>query len=139
VQGYKPAMGTAPPDGTLLDWSDVRDRHEWQALLLGNGLSINVWPGFAYRNLFEHAERTALDDTDKALFGRTPNFELVLADLLTAIRVNAIVAVETAALYDRYRSIQLALGHAIRAVHVRRAQVPRTTRIEIRAELERFE
>jgi hypothetical protein len=128
-----------PPDGTLLDWSEVQGRHRWQTLLLGNGLSINVWPRFAYRNLFEHAERTGLNETDRALFGDTPNFELVLADLLTAVRVNGIVGVETKALYERYRSIQMALGHAVRAVHVDRDDVSMAARAAIRAELERFE
>jgi Domain of unknown function (DUF4917) len=132
-------MAATPPDGTLLGWSEVRGRHRWQTLLLGNGLSINVWPRFAYRNLFEHAERTGLSKTDRALFGDTPNFELVLGDLLTAIRVNEIVGLETAALYERYRSIQVALGYAVRAVHVKRDDVPQSTRAAIRAELERFE
>jgi uncharacterized protein DUF4917 len=106
---------------------------------VGNGLSINVWPRFAYRNLFEHAERTGLTETDRALFGDTPNFELVLGDLLTTIRVNGIVGIETDGLYERYRSIQLALGHAVRAVHVNRDDVPLTTRAAIRSELERYE
>ena len=128
-----------PPDGTLLDWSEIQRRHRWQTLLVGNGLSINVWPRFAYRNLFEHAERTGLTETDRALFRDTPNFELVLGDLLTAVRVNGIVGIETAALYERYRSIQMALGHAVRAVHVARDDVTLTTRAAIRTELERFE
>jgi hypothetical protein len=130
-------MGSGPPDGTLLDWGEVAGRHRWQTLLLGNGLSINVWPPFAYGSLYEHAD--GLTDTDRALFRGTPNFELVLADLLTAIRVNGVLGVEVEPLYERYRSIQLALGHAVRAVHLKRDDVPTETRSAIRRELERYE
>jgi hypothetical protein len=132
-------MPTDPPDGTLLDWGEVVDTHKWQTLLLGNGLSINVWPRFAYRRLYEYAEHGGLTETDRALFGGTPNFEVILGDLLTAIRVNGVVGIETQALYERYRSIQRGLGHAVRAVHVNRDEVPMKTRAAIRQELERYE
>lgn len=130
-------MATGTPDGTLLDWKEVATRHRWQTLLLGNGLSINVWPPFAYRRLYEHADH--LTETDRALFGDSPNFELVLGELLTAIRVNGVVGLDSRALYDRYRSIQSALGHAVREVHVNRDDVPMTTRAAIRHELEEYE
>jgi hypothetical protein len=132
-------MATAPPDGTLRDWGEVAGKHSWQTLLLGNGLSINVWPPFAYTQLFEHAESNGLTETDRALFSGTSNFELVLGDLQTAIRVNGVVGIDNDALYERYRSIQLALGHAVRAVHVNRDDVPVSTRTAIRRELERYE
>ena len=41
-------MPAMPPDGTLLNWRDVRGAHRWEVLLLGNGLSINVHPAFGY-------------------------------------------------------------------------------------------
>jgi hypothetical protein len=132
-------MAAALPDGRLLDWAEARSEHKWQTLLLGNGLSISVWPPFAYRSLFERAEQNGLTETDRALFGGTPNFEVVLGDLLTAIRVNAVVGIDTEALYERYRSIQVALGHAVRAVHLNRDDVPTATRAAIRRELEAYE
>jgi hypothetical protein len=46
---------------------------------------------------------------------------------------------EVEPLYERYRSIQLALGHAVRAVHLKRDDVPTETRSAIRRELERYE
>jgi hypothetical protein len=132
-------MAVELPDGTLHDWAEIADRHPWQTLLLGNGLSINVWPPFAYRRLYEHAEQDALTDEDRALFGETPNFELVLGDLLTAIRVNDVVGIDPGPLYDRYRNIQRALGTAVRDVHVNRDAVPTETRAKVRGVLESFE
>ncbi len=132
-------MALALPDGSLRSWPDVEDAYDWQTLLLGNGLSINVWPRFRYRKLYQHAEQSALTPADRALFRATPNFERVLGDLLTAIRVNEVVGIPSQALYERYRNIQLALGTAVRDVHVNRDAVPGATRQAIRDVLERFE
>src|SRR4051794_15070011 len=118
----------APPDGSLEDWEDIADEHDWDTLLLGNGLSINVWPEFAYGALFDHALGGGLTEDDLALFDSTPNFERVLADLNTAIRVSEASGVDPTPFYERYRRIQLALGHAIRQVHPRLVDVPDDTR-----------
>ena len=45
--------GTHPIDGSLPAWENVEGEADWKALLLGNGLSINVWRDFAYGSLFE--------------------------------------------------------------------------------------
>jgi hypothetical protein len=126
-------------DGSLARWEEIADTEEWQALLLGNGLSINIWPNFGYGSLFDHAQDGNLTDGDRALFEGTTNFERTLADLNVAIRTCDLVGLDTAPLYTRYRSIQLALGHAIREVHLKRSQVPNTTLEAIRGVLERFE
>ena len=104
-------------DGSLSDWQDIADTHEWEILLLGNGLSINVWDGFRYGKLFDHAHNAGLTADDLALFSGTPNFERILADLNTAIRVAEVKGVDPRLFYQSYRRIQLALGHAIRQVH----------------------
>jgi hypothetical protein len=49
------------------------------------------------------------------------------------------VGIDTSPLYARYRSIQLALGHAIREVHLPGSQVPDRTLEAIRSVLEKFE
>ena len=126
-------------DGSLMRWEEIADAEEWQALLLGNGLSINVWPNFGYGSLFDHAQDGNLTEEDRALFGGITNFERVLADLNIAIRTCDLVGMATEPLYACYRSIQLALGHAIREVHLKRAQVPDTTLAAIRNVLEQFE
>ncbi len=128
------------PDGTLLDWRDIAEEHGWDTLLLGNGMSINIWEPFKYRALYDHAKSGGgLSSADRKLFASTPNFERVLADLLTAIRVNEAIEIPIAPALEHYRNIQRALVHAVRAVHVNRERVPLATRRKIRAAMLTFE
>jgi Domain of unknown function (DUF4917) len=132
-------VSSHPLDGSLPYWHEVAEQEEWQVLLLGNGLSINVWPGFAYGSLFEYAGGGGLTDADLALFEATTNFEQVLADLGTAIRVADALGVRAEAFYEPYRRVQRALGHAIRQVHPNRSSVPDSTLTAIREELTNYE
>lgn len=127
------------PDGTLHPWEEVADSHPWETLLIGNGLSRHVWEPFGYPKLFDHASTVDLTEKDRALFDRSPNFERALGDLLTAIRVCSVVGIDTAALYERYRSIQTALGSAVRNVHINRDEVPGKTRQAIKDAMAAFE
>lgn len=131
-------MGSEP-DGTLVDWRDIATAFEWDTLLLGNGMSINVWEPFRYHKLYDHAKANGLSARDRALFASTPNFERVLGDLLTAIRVNRAIGENASRLVDHYRSVQLALVQAVRAVHINRERVPLATRETIAAAMEEFE
>lgn len=124
-------------DGSLPPWGAVASQHPWSALLLGNGLSINVWPHFAYGSLFDHALQNGFTDADRALFDGTQNFERALSDLMTAMRVNATLDLNTQPILDRYRNIQVALGQAIRAVHVNR--ISDDSLLAIRRELLSYE
>jgi hypothetical protein len=133
-----PTMGPEP-DGTLADWRDVAPLHEWDTLLLGNGMSINIWEPFRYRKLYDYAKGDGLSRLDRRLFASTPNFERVLGDLLTAIRVNEAVELDATPLVERYQNIQLALVQAVRAVHLRRERVPLATREAIAAVMKQFE
>jgi hypothetical protein len=132
-------MSTPSLDGTLAAWPDLAPRYAGAVLLTGNGLSINVWPAFGYASLFDQARVGGLTEEDLALFGGTENFERVLSELNTAIRVNETLGQPTDAIYERYRSIQRGLGHAVRAVHLTRSQVPDATLKAIREELLRYE
>jgi hypothetical protein len=107
------------PDGTLFDWRDIATSHKWDTLLLGNGMSISIWEPFGYRKLYDRAKFGDLSARDRKLFSSTQNFERVLVDLLTAIRVNDAVGLDTKPLLERYRNIQLALVHAVREVHLK--------------------
>jgi len=127
------------PDGTLFDWGDIASAHDWDTLLLGNGMSINIWEPFGYRKLYDRAKLDGLSAEDRRLFSSTPNFERVLADLLTAIRVNSAVGLNADPLLERYRHIQLALAHAVREVHLKRSRVPLSTRQLISDTMEQFE
>jgi Domain of unknown function (DUF4917) len=128
-----------PLDGSLPDWAEIAHQDEWQVLLLGNGLSINVWPAFDYGSLFDYASGGGLRDEDMVLFDATTNFEWVLADLGTAIRVADAVGMDTALLYERYQRVQRALGHAIRQVHPGRSELPDSGLAAIREELTNYE
>ena len=132
-------MSTPRLDGSLESWPNLAPHFSDAALLCGNGLSINVWPAFAYGSLFDHAQDGGLTAQDLALFGGTENFERVLSDLNTAIRVNETLGQTTDAIYARYRSIQRGLGHAVREVHLIRSQIPDTALKAIRNELVQYE
>jgi len=132
-------MPTPTLDGSLESWPELAGRFAGSALLSGNGLSVNVWPPFAYGSLFDHARDGGLTDQDLELFAGTENFERVLSDLNTAIRVNEVLGLRADAIYERYRSVQRALGHAIREVHLTRGQVPDQTLARIRQELLSYE
>lgn len=45
-------LASHPIDGSLASWRDIESSCAWSALLLGNGLSMHVWSGFAYGSLF---------------------------------------------------------------------------------------
>jgi Domain of unknown function (DUF4917) len=127
------------PDGTLVDWQDIATSYKWDTVLLGNGMSINIWEPFGYRKLYDRAKFGDLSARDRKLFSSTQNFERVLADLLTAIRVNDAVGLDTKPLLERYRNIQLALVHAVREVHLKLNRVPRVTRETISDTMKQFE
>jgi hypothetical protein len=132
-------MGSPRSEESLETWPDLAARFSQAALLCGNGLSINICHAFDYASLFDHAHDGDLTAEDLALFGETENFERVLSDLNTAIRVNETLKLPADPIYARYRSIQRGLGHAVRAVHLIRSQVPDTTLKSIRDELLRYE
>lgn len=120
-------------DGTLRPWREVARQHPWEVLLLGNGLSINVWPKFAYASLFDQARQDGLGPRDRALFDGTHNFERALSDLKTAMHVAETLDMDTGPMLERYRSIQISLGHAIRQVHLKRSAITDVTFGRIRA------
>src|SRR4051794_22417501 len=122
-------MAQPAPDGSLKSWGAIERAHRWRALLVGNGLSVNVWEDFAYASLYKEARRVgALTGEDDALFRAldTQNFERVLGELNAAIRVASALRNDTTPLVARYQSIQAGLGEAVRAVHVRWERVPPT-------------
>jgi hypothetical protein len=138
--GTDGGRSTAPVlDGSLPQWSSLSGDFSTSALLCGNGLSINVWSRFAYRSLFDQAGGASLAEDDGRLFSETENFERVLSDLGTAIRVNQVLGVDGSSVLERYQSVQRALGHAIREVHIRRMQVPDEVLSTIRVELTRYD
>lgn len=122
------SLSSHPVDGNLAHWSEITAEFDgWSALLLGNGLSMHVWNPFGYPSLFEKAGQVrALSDADRTLFRAldTSNFERVLADLAAAIRMAEALGQDSQPYLERYSSIQMGLGKAVRSVHVNRSGVP---------------
>ena len=101
----------------LLDWVDLENRSGWQTLVLGNGLSINIWSGFAYSNLFK---RASLNHSACQLFSdfKTQNFETVLEALWHAERALAALEYDAGEVTKLYEHVQSALFQAVQKVHV---------------------
>ncbi|MEC4841098.1 DUF4917 family protein [Mycobacteroides chelonae] len=95
-------------------------------MLIGNGMSINVWPRFAYNSLLEQANLTS---AAAQLFGDldTTNFEVVLEGLWHAERVLHALRQSNDQVKGLYRGVQDALFEAIHRVHVPWNSVPRST------------
>lgn len=115
-------------DGRLPTWDGVDHEGEWDALLIGNGLSRSVWPEFDYPSLYRRAVAARkLTRADQAIFaalGHSTNFERVLSDLLTAQAIATALDRSAAPFSLHYASIRMALPAAIRASHVDMGDVP---------------
>jgi hypothetical protein len=127
-------------DTTLQDWNELAGE-SWSGLLIGNGASIAVWPGFQYRSLFERAvEAGVLDNEDGTLFDRldTRNFEEVLSQLATARRVEEALGESSDHASERYDHIRDALISAVQAVHIRYGAVPESTLVHVKDYLKSY-
>lgn len=116
----------------------------WENLLVGNGMSINVSSYFAYDSLYEEACGDfdgSLDDDDIAIFEEfgTTNFEAVLAKLRDGITLAGILGRSRKPYRQRFRSVQAALGAAVRRVHLEWTEVPSETLAAIKAEMRRYD
>ena len=110
-------------DGRLAEWADVEGLASWDGLLLGNGMSINVWPGFDYSSLFEEADLSQADSRSfEAL--ETTNFEVVLESLDRATKLVEASGQKAEFLEERRASIAEALGRTVSSVHISRGQIP---------------
>lgn len=100
----------------LRTWDKISNT-EWPTLLVGNGLSINIWNSFSYDRLLEQAN---LNDAARQLFGDfgTANFEVVLEALWHAERTLAALGQSTTMVNSLYRHVQHQLVAAVRRVHV---------------------
>ena len=80
-------------DAQLPPWLDIEDK-KGDSLLLGNGFSVNIWPKFGYKSLYDLARSgdidSPLDANSIALFEKlaTSNFEDVLKILFHASLVD---------------------------------------------------
>lgn len=125
-------------DGRLSSWDEVQDAEEWDVLLLGNGLSINVWGNFEYGSLYEEAKaRRLLSAEDAQLFERlrAANFEDALHALAESIRVGDALGDDRSHDIERHTSVQKALAAAVHSVHIGRGEIPDDTLERIKREM----
>jgi hypothetical protein len=104
----------------LVQWDDLKRLSTWDTLVLGNGVSINVWGGFKYSNLFNEAN---VSPSASQLFSdfETQNFETVLEALWHAERTLVSLrseATDVAKVTNLYADVQHALFRAVEKVHV---------------------
>jgi hypothetical protein len=111
-------------DARLISWEEI-ESEGWQSLLLGNGFSINIWPGFGYNSLYEVAVSAeiepCLDANSTALFQRldSNNFEDVLRVLFHARLVDEqLGSPQQAQIEALYNSTKNSLAAAVNFSHV---------------------
>jgi len=106
----------------LKNWDTLADR-SWPTLLLGNGVSINVWGRFGYSQLLERAQ---LNKPGRRLFADfdTVNFETVLEALWHAERTLDALSRSTARVHALYEHVQTQLVEAVHGVHVPWSALP---------------
>jgi hypothetical protein len=116
---------TAAVDADLEDWSTLKEK-EWPTLLLGNGLSINLWADFGYTSLFKRAQ---LSSPAKAIFSElgTTNFEQCLECLHHANVVLTALRKSTDKVDQTYEEVRDALFTTVGAVHVPWEDFPQST------------
>lgn len=123
-------------DGNLADWSELDDR-DWSTLLLGNGLSMNLWPGFGYKSLYAAAK---LSDEAKAIFDElgTTNFEQCLECLHHANIALRALKEPTVQVDATYEAVKDALFNTVRELHVPWREFPTDTHDLIASELDKY-
>mgnify|MGYP006289482593 CR=1 FL=1 len=71
----------------LKNWQEIKQEYPKVDLLLGNGFSLNFSDKFHYDKLFEEFLKSSSNSSLYRKF-RTSNFELIMSELQTALKVN---------------------------------------------------
>lgn len=120
-------------DDSLEDWADL-EKEEWPTLLIGNGLSINLWGNFQYSNLFSRAH---FKGRAKRLFNSlgTSNFEIALQALYHAHVAGDAVRSSTRRVDKLYDHVKDGLFETVAKVHVPWSSFPSASHVAIADEL----
>ncbi|RHA37748.1 DUF4917 family protein [Cellulomonas rhizosphaerae] len=107
---------TTAIDSDLQSWLSLQE-DDWPTLLVGNGLSINLWAGFSYSSLYQSA---ALTTAAQSIFNElgTTNFEQCLECLHHANIALSALNESTAKVDQTYEDVRDALFTAVGLVHV---------------------
>ena len=111
-------------------WSSIADPESFKTLLVGNGLSINVWPSFNYGSLFREAQ---LPEDAKAIFTaiESTNFEEALRRLAEARTILDAANKEVSWIDPLYTAIRDRLFMAVHQVHIPWNNLPDSTKLAI--------
>lgn len=107
----------------IQEWNDIKVNFQ-DGLLVGNGASIAVHPGFAYKSLYSEARRIGhIAGRVVQIFENfeTDDFELVLRRLWQATLVNKALGIERGKVEESYEHVRQALIATVRATHVSHA------------------
>lgn len=107
---------TAAITAELTEWRNYAD-DSWPTILIGNGLSINLWEGFRYASLFEQA---GLPAEAKDIFAEldTTNFETVLECLYHARVALTALKDDVSRIDQVYDQVQESLFTSVAKSHV---------------------
>ncbi|WP_205474451.1 DUF4917 family protein [Nocardioides sp. SYSU D00038] len=114
-----------PIDADLQDWAGLSSK-DWPTLLLGNGLSINLWSGFRYASLYASASLTPEAQAIFAELGTT-NFEQCLECLHHANIALRALHKSTTKVDQTYAEVRDALFETVGDVHVPWGHFPQST------------
>ena len=104
----------------IVEWREIRENFN-HTVLLGNGASMAVHPGFGYGSLYDAANELGfLDGPVRTVFERfnTFDFELVLRRLWYTSLVNEAFGNQPGAVEQAYQQVRTALIQTVRETHV---------------------
>ncbi|TCO33381.1 uncharacterized protein DUF4917 [Kribbella steppae] len=130
-------MRTTTVDDELPDWSTL-DNREWPTLIIGNGLSINLWSDFRYDSLFSKA---MLSSEAADIFAEldTTNFETALECIHHARLVLEALRRRTNQVDTVYAEVRDALFEAVTDAHLKWSRFPVNSHKQIAETLDEYE
>jgi len=107
------------PKVKVVDWVDISEDFR-EGLILGNGASIALHQGFAYRSLLEEARKSQfISENVENVFDHlsTTDFERVLRMLWHTSRINKALRIKDKKTTEAYESIRAALVQTVTTIH----------------------
>lgn len=104
----------------IYEWAEIADEFN-DGIILGNGASIAVHQGFAYRTLLERARQDQLitENLNKIFqYLDTEDFEFVLRLLFDTFQINQALGVGDNVTTRAYEEVRQALIKAVRNIHI---------------------
>ncbi|MGP9846377.1 DUF4917 family protein [Brachybacterium sp. 107] len=122
---------------SLVDWNEIREEG-WRTLVVGNGLSVNLWEKFGYASLRENCQ---LEGRVQKIFDalNTTNFEQVLETLNAAHVALVALGGPVDVVDEAYRSVRDSLFDAVASSHVSWTAFPEAAHRSVATELNGYQ